>query len=280
MAGGTEPQERGTRVRDGLVVVLALTTGAVDAVTFVRLGKVFSSVITGNLALLGIAAGQREGSLAVGGGVALAGYGLGVVAGRVVARESKDQRIWPRRTTATLAVELLVLAGFSAGWLATGGTPGDRSRLALVLVASAAMGMQAAAVRRLGPMSSTYLTSTLTGMLEALAIRRWPPEDWRRSTGVLLALVAGAAGGAAAATTAESLVPVTVLVPLAAVVAHAAWSPSLSRPLQPRVHELQQVGAGQGGEGSHGDPGGPRQEDHSRREPGRHPDADAEGAGD
>jgi uncharacterized membrane protein YoaK (UPF0700 family) len=46
------------RYRDILLVVLTLTTGALDAVTFVRLGKVFSSVITGNLALLGIAAGQ------------------------------------------------------------------------------------------------------------------------------------------------------------------------------------------------------------------------------
>lgn len=40
-----------TRYRDVLLVVLTLTTGAVDAVTFVRLGQVFSSVITGNLAL-------------------------------------------------------------------------------------------------------------------------------------------------------------------------------------------------------------------------------------
>ena len=41
-----------TARRDALVVVLGLTTGAVNAVTFLRLGNVFSSVLTGNLVLL------------------------------------------------------------------------------------------------------------------------------------------------------------------------------------------------------------------------------------
>ena len=55
-------------------MVLALTSGAIDAVTFVRLGNVFSSVITGNLALLGLALGERHGGLAVNSGLALAAY--------------------------------------------------------------------------------------------------------------------------------------------------------------------------------------------------------------
>ena len=60
------------RHRDILLVVLTLTTGVLDAVTFVRLGKVFSSVITGNLVLLGIAAGHQGGALALDAGLALA----------------------------------------------------------------------------------------------------------------------------------------------------------------------------------------------------------------
>jgi uncharacterized membrane protein YoaK (UPF0700 family) len=35
--------------------VLTLTTGALDVVSYLRLGKVFSSVISGDLALLGVA---------------------------------------------------------------------------------------------------------------------------------------------------------------------------------------------------------------------------------
>lgn len=216
-AGGAP--DRALRFRDSLVVVLALTTGAMDAVSYLRLGKVFSSVITGNLALLGVSAGQQNGGLALPAGLALAGYGAGVLAGGPFARTPQnDQPAWPRRATVTLGVELIVLAGFSGGWLAVGGHPAGATRLALLVVAAAGMGMQSTAVRRLGPMSTTYLTSTLTGLLQALTIRRWPSE-WQRSTGILLAAVAGAAIGALAALHAPAAVPAAVLVPLAAVVA-------------------------------------------------------------
>ncbi len=56
------------------------------------------------------------------------------------------------------------------------------------------MDMQSTAVRRLGQISTTYLTSTLTGILTALAIRRWPTA-WQRSTGIFLTAVIGAALG-------------------------------------------------------------------------------------
>lgn len=220
--GGAQPPDsapaKAIHFRDSLVVVLALTTGAMDAVTYLRLGKVFSSVITGNLALLGVAAGQQNLSLAVNGGLTLAGYGLGVLVGGAIAGIPDDrQPVWPRQVTMTLAAELLVLAAFSGGWLASGGHPAGGGRLALLAAAGGAMGMQSTAVRRLGHMSTTYLTSTLTGLLQALAIRRWPSQ-WQRSTGVLAAFVTGAVLGAVAALESSSLVPAAILIPLAAVV--------------------------------------------------------------
>lgn len=208
------------RFRDSLVVVLALTTGAIDAVTFLRLGKVFSSVITGNLALLGVAAGQQNASLAENGGLALAAYGLGVlISGLIAGTPESKQPVWPRQVTVALTAELLVLAGFSGGWLAAAGHPSGGGRVALLVMAAAAMGMQSTAVRRLGgQMSTTYLTSTLIALVEALAVRRWPAE-WQRSTGVIIVFVAGATSGAVAALQSPSWVPVAVLVPIAAVVA-------------------------------------------------------------
>jgi uncharacterized membrane protein YoaK (UPF0700 family) len=214
-----EAQRNAIRLRDSLVVALALTTGAVDAVTFLLLGKVFASVMTGNMVLLGLAAGQRDGSLAINGSLTLAAYSLGVVSGGALARPARDgQPAWPRRVTVTLAVELVLLAGFSGGWLATAEHPSGASRLVLLALVCAAMGMQATAVRRLGPMSSTYLTSTLTGVLEGLALRR-RPADWPRSAGILLALVIGAALGSLGALRAPAVVPVAVMVPLAVVLA-------------------------------------------------------------
>jgi uncharacterized membrane protein YoaK (UPF0700 family) len=200
------------------VVVLARTTGATDAASYLRLGHAFSSVITGNLALVGVSVGQRDAGLALSAGLALAGYGVGVVIGGAVAGvPGTNQPAWPRRTTAALAAELVVLAGFATGWLLTGGHPSGRPRLVLLVAAAAAMGMQATAVRRLGPISTTYLTSTLTGLLQALAVRRWPSQ-WQRSTGILAALVTGAGLGGLADLRAPAAVPAALLVPLAAVV--------------------------------------------------------------
>jgi uncharacterized membrane protein YoaK (UPF0700 family) len=79
---------------------------------------------------------------------------------------------------------------------------------------------QTAAVRRLGQMSTTYLTSTFAGLLAALASRRRPP-DWQRSAGVLLAMAVGAVGGALAATMSPDWVPVAILLPLTAVLVTA-----------------------------------------------------------
>lgn len=199
------------------MVALTLTTGAMDAVSFLRLGSVFSSVITGNLTLLGVAASQQSASHALNGGVALGGYGLGVLIGGAIAKTpSRGQPVWPLRVTATLATEFVLLAGFSAGWLTVGGHPSGWVRLVLLSVAAAAMGIQSTAVRRLGQMSTTYLTGTLTGILQALAIHRWPSE-WQRSTGVLIADVTGAVFGGLAATQAPATVPAAIGVPLAVV---------------------------------------------------------------
>jgi uncharacterized membrane protein YoaK (UPF0700 family) len=236
------PPRTAVRVRDGLVVVLALTSGAVDAVTFVRLGNVFSSVITGNLALLGLAVGERHGALAGNSGLALAAYAAGVLAGGALAGPIEGgQPAWPRRTTVTMAAELVVLAGFSAGWLAAGGHPSGGVRMTLLALTAAAMGMQSAAVRLLGQMSTTYLTSTLIGIFQSLAVRR-VPQDWHRSTGVLLAFVAGAALGVAGAVASPVLVPVVVMLPLAAVVLCAARSAALRQPRVPAGHSQGPAG--------------------------------------
>jgi uncharacterized membrane protein YoaK (UPF0700 family) len=57
-----EPRHIATR--DGLVVLLTLTTGAVDVSSFLHPGNVFGSVITGNLVLLGLSSATLTGSRA------------------------------------------------------------------------------------------------------------------------------------------------------------------------------------------------------------------------
>ena len=205
-------------IRDALVVLLTLTTGAVDATSFLALGSVFSSVITGNMVLLGVAAGTGRPELAVHSGVALAGYLVGVAAGApLAARRHHAAGTWPPSVTVTLAVELVILVAFSVGWELAGTHPARGGQLALVAVLAAAMGLQAAAVRRLGQMSTTYLTSTLTALVAGL-VTGSKPDGMARSLGVLTAIVIGAVAGSVLLHVARAWVPLVIWVPLVVVI--------------------------------------------------------------
>jgi uncharacterized membrane protein YoaK (UPF0700 family) len=205
-------------IRDSLVVVLTLTTGAVDAVSFLALGNVFSSVVTGNLVLLGLAAGTGRPELAVHSGVAIAGYVAGVAAGApLAARRHHATGTWPPSVTVTLAVELVIMVAFTVGWELAGIHPSGTGQLALVAVLAAAMGLQAAAVRRLGQMSTTYLTSTLTALIAGL-VTGSKPDGMARSLGVLAALIIGATIASVLLEEARAWVPLMILVPLGLVI--------------------------------------------------------------
>jgi uncharacterized membrane protein YoaK (UPF0700 family) len=205
-------------IRDSLVVLLTLTTGAVDAASFLALGNVFSSVITGNLVLLGAAAGTGRPELAVHSGVALAGYVAGVMAGAPLAGRQHDATgTWPPSVTVTLAVELVILVAFSVGWELAGTHPAGGGQLALVAVLAVAMGLQAAAVRRLGQMSTTYLTSTLTALVAGL-VTGSKPDGMARNLGVLATLIIGAIAASMILEGARAWLPLVILLPLGLVI--------------------------------------------------------------
>jgi uncharacterized membrane protein YoaK (UPF0700 family) len=211
-------------VRDRLVPVLALTSGAVDATSFLALGQVFCSVMTGNLVLLGVAASNHNAGHAIRAGVAIGAYAAGVLAGAPIAARgtsSERGRTWPVAVTLTLALELCLLVAFSIGWELSPASHGGLARLVLLILLATAMGMQSAAVARLGKMSSTYMTSTLTGVLTALVTRGGQEGRWRDVTAL-----AGVAVGALAAglliSFAPAWLPAAVLAPQAAATGFAA----------------------------------------------------------
>ena len=204
-------------VRDGLLVLLTFTTGAVDASCFLHLGHVFSSVITGNLVLLAVAAGTHDPSLAIHSGVALAGYTAGVLVAAPIGAKRVGDGTWPPSVTVILAAEFGVLAVFSAGWEVTAGRPGDTAQVLLIAALAVGMGMQSAAVRKLGGMSTTYLTGTLTSVVAGLVTRDRPP-GFARSVGVLVIIVPGAVVGSLIAQNAPAWLPAVIMTPLAAVV--------------------------------------------------------------
>ncbi len=240
------------RARDGLVVLLTVTTGAVDAASFLFLGHVFCSVVTGTMVLLGISAGTHDPELALDCGVALASYVVGVVAGTPLAvrragrwlegwparrwhRATRHHEIWPSWLTVALAAEFCMLAVFCLGWELTSGRPSGVTQRLLLASAGVAMGIQGATVRQLGEISTTYLTGTLTGVISALATGR-RPDGLRRSLGIFVALVTGAILSSLITMYQPALLPILVLAPIALVI----WLASAR--FGPRPAAADQVG--------------------------------------
>ena len=119
--------------RDWLLFALTVSSGAVDAISFLALGKVFTAFMTGNLVFLGMGIASHPGApsiIAV--LVSMAGFGLGVylatliVTPRQTATDDDKESVrvvWPPRVTYALAVSLLPHFGFVVLWIATGGSP-------------------------------------------------------------------------------------------------------------------------------------------------------------
>lgn len=222
LGGVLEPGfERLRSRRHWLVVVLTFVTGCADATGFLALGGAFSSVMTGNMVLLGLSAGRADAALAINSGTAILSYIVGVLLGSHVARTAlPSDPIWPRQVTRTLTIELVVLLAFLLMWELTLGHRSHNEARVLLMLAAAALGMQGSAVQRFGVpgLSSTYLTGTLTTLIGAVATRR-SREAILPSVQVLAALIIGAALGALVVDQIPLISPALLILPVVYVLA-------------------------------------------------------------
>lgn len=211
---------RDVLVRDALMVALTALTGATDAIAFTSLGGVFTSVMTGNMVLLGMGIGQGEFAIFRHAGLALVSFIAGSTVGTHVAGPARpDDGIWPRGLTRALAVELVLFAGVAVMWWSAGSHPEGSLQSVLLVTSALALGLQSSAVLRLNVpgLSTTYLTGTLTTLVQALASTR-RLRGAGRSTCILLALVVGALVGALLAQRAPMTAPLVWLVILGGVI--------------------------------------------------------------
>ncbi|SUA81051.1 Predicted membrane protein [Nocardia otitidiscaviarum] len=171
------------------LVLLSAGAGATDALVFTELGKVFASVLTGNLVLLGVAAAlpwtDVAGPLTV-----LGGYAVGVVVAARWCRAERGRR--ERRVLECLVAEAVLVGALAALAVVCGDGFG---RAPLLVLASLAMGMQSATVMAADPNSpTTYLTSTFTRFCSDLAATG-KADPW--SPARIAGLVVGAGGAVA-----------------------------------------------------------------------------------
>jgi uncharacterized membrane protein YoaK (UPF0700 family) len=209
-----------------IAIALTFASGAADVASFTRLGGVFTSVMTGNIVLWGLAAARGSLSLASHTAVSIAGYIAGVAGGTWVAHGVKDgpapaeasrAGVLPVHVIWVLLAELTLLAGFTVGWEVSGADPAGWAQFGLLATLAAAMGVQSSAVKDMGltEVSTTYLTGTLTGLVSSLASPGQDTPHGLRRFGVLIGLVAGASLCGLFVATAADGVPA---LPLAAVI--------------------------------------------------------------
>ena len=225
------------------VVAIALTfgSGVADVASFTRLGSVFTSVMTGNIVLWGLAAARGSLTLFSHTAVSISGYIVGVAVGARIAHRVKTAAagqapLLESHVSWVLRSELILLAGFTVGWEISAARPTGWAQFCLLAVLAAAMGMQSSAVRDMGmsEVSTTFLTGTLTGLV-ASAVRPGQPTPHRlRKSGVLIGLAAGASLCGLLVATAAAAVPALLLAALITTVVVAAnpsrLAPRASRP--------------------------------------------------
>jgi uncharacterized membrane protein YoaK (UPF0700 family) len=200
------------RRRGYLATLLAVVSGATDASGFLHLGGAFSSVMTGNMVLLGLAGGTGNGALAARTGAAIAAFVAGCfIGGRVAGQRSQGQRdeVWPASITRALGVELAVFVAYAVALEAVGGNPtGSLVKTGLLALNALALGLQSSAIQRFGVsgLSTTYLTGTLTTTIVHLASGR-PLRDLALNVQLLAGLIVGAVAGGLLATYAMRFTP-------------------------------------------------------------------------
>jgi uncharacterized membrane protein YoaK (UPF0700 family) len=188
-----------TRLRDWLLFALTVSSGAVDAISFLALGRVFTAFMTGNIVFLGMGIARDASAPSIVAVLAsMAGFGLGSYLATVIVRpEDSATVVWPFRTTCALAISLLPHLCFVVVWMKIGGRPGHGATVALLAAWALAMGMQSAAVRRLnvGGIFTTAATATVIFFAGAFA-QPVTGEERHRLFGVLASLLIGATAGA------------------------------------------------------------------------------------
>lgn len=200
------------------VLSLALASGAVDAFTFLSLNQVFTSNMTGNLVLLGVSAGHGRLADSLDSLVAFVAFTCGLTASFPFLKGTTG---WTARTRLATGVELVLLAGLSAGW-ALGGP-----HHVLIATAAIAMGIQSAVTLRL----RTFVGSTtfITGALTTAISRHFTPGAGQSHLPGLVAVLLAVAVGAAAGTLCVLLFPVLAPVVALAFVAVALVASAFPR---------------------------------------------------
>jgi uncharacterized membrane protein YoaK (UPF0700 family) len=178
------------------LLALTFSTGLVDAVSYLGLGRVFTANMTGNIVLLGFGIAGSEGLPVVAPLVSLAAFLAGSTIGGVLAVTTADRH--PQHVARTLGIEITLLLAATIVAAAADVQPSTFSGDAVIAVLALAMGVRNATVRRLAvpDLTTTVLTMTLTGLAADSRLVGGSGTGSMRRIAAVLAMLTGALAGA------------------------------------------------------------------------------------
>ncbi len=206
-----------------LLIGLTFVTGLIDAFSYLVLGRVFVANMTGNVVFLGFGAAGAPGFSIAASLVALAAFIVGAVLGGRLAVHRGGHR--GHLLVIAVSMEAVLVAVAAAIAIVSPSAPESPGSYAQIIGLGVGMGLQNAAVRKLGvpDLTTTVLTLTIT----ALAAESRPgggsgTMDGRRVVAIVV-MLAGAAIGAWCVVHARPEYPLLVALVVLVVLAVATW---------------------------------------------------------
>jgi uncharacterized membrane protein YoaK (UPF0700 family) len=223
-----KPDSDDGQIRNHNVVLalLSFAAGFTDVLTFLGLGDLFTSAMTGNVALLAIAIGRWQLTAASRSAAALVGFALGVVLAAAAAKSLGAPGDHRRVLRRLMLIELAFLLACTAVWSGNAGSVQGGAFYVIVVLSAVSMGVQAVAARSINEagISTIVFTSGLISILTSAthAVAASPHAGGAsRLPGVtkpqLATFAAYAIGGAIAAFLVSRHIPGAIWVPPTAV---------------------------------------------------------------
>ncbi|MFI2754565.1 YoaK family protein [Cellulomonas sp. P22] len=180
------------------LLLLTAATGAIDAVSYLALDRVFTGNMTGNVLFVAFAFVGVDGIPLLNNALALVGFALGsVLGGRVVGRGHPVGL--PRRSVWLLVSGTALILALT-GWWVLAGDIGGTAEATLTALLAALMGAQVAAVKPVGntDITTVVVTNTLANLTREsrLGGGSQTPHQWRHRFLAVVAMGAGAGLGA------------------------------------------------------------------------------------
>lgn len=180
----------------GVLLALTLTTGLIDAASYLGLGHVFTANMTGNVVLLGFGLAGAGGLPVLAPLVSLGAFLLGALLGGRLGLGLARSRARIVLTGIGIEVALIATAAFVAGVAEVRIYSG--AAYAIIALVAFAMGVRNAIVRKLAvpDLTTTVLTLTLTGLAADSASATASLRQFSRRTCAVAMMLLGALAGA------------------------------------------------------------------------------------